>query len=181
MTKAYPRWLRIAEICALGLFALLWGFIAHAAFGGLWADYPAQLWWVVPVMPLAAWITADFVTGVVHFLADTFGSPETPCLGPMFVRPFREHHDDPEAIFLQGWLAFDAGADDMGLAYLQRAISKGYSPVPTLTQAPQFERMRDSAVFKSLLSDAEAGRRRAQTAFREAGGERLLGHARTTS
>ena len=86
-------------------------------------------------------------------------------------------HDDPEAIFLQGWLACDAGADEMGLAYLQRAVAKGYSPVPTLTNAPQFNRMRELPAFASLLSDAEAGRRRARTAFREAGGERLLGHA----
>jgi len=84
-------------------------------------------------------------------------------------------HDDPEAIFLQGWLACDAGASEMGLAYLQRAVAKGYSPVQTLTRAPQFDGMRASPEFASLLSDAEAGRRRALTAFREAGGQRLLG------
>jgi tetratricopeptide (TPR) repeat protein len=86
-------------------------------------------------------------------------------------------HDDPEAIFLQGWLACDAGAGEMGLTYLQRAIAKGYSPVATLTQARQFDDMRHLPAFASLLSDAEAGRRRARTAFREAGGQRLLGLA----
>jgi len=40
---------------------------------------------------------------------------------------------------------------------------------------PQFDGMRASPEFASLLSDAEAGRRRALTAFREAGGQRLLG------
>ena len=80
-------------------------------------------------------------------------------------------HDDPEAIFLQGWLACDAGASEMGLTYLQRAIAKGYSPVATLTQARQFDDMRHLPAFASLVSDAEAGRRRARTAFGEAGGE----------
>ena len=88
-------------------------------------------------------------------------------------------YDDPEAIFLQGWLACDAGAPDMGLTYLQRAVAKGYSPVPTFTKARQFDDLRSSAVFMSLVSDAEAGRRRALTAFRESGGQRLLGHVRT--
>jgi plasmanylethanolamine desaturase len=36
---------------------------------------------------------ADLVSGIFHFLADRFGSLETP-----FVRSFREHHDQPDAI-----------------------------------------------------------------------------------
>jgi hypothetical protein len=34
----------------------------------------------------------------VHFLADNFGSPETPVFGPAFIKPFRDHHTDPTGI-----------------------------------------------------------------------------------
>ena len=36
---------------------------------------------------------ADFVSGLVHWAADTYGSPELPIFGG-FVRTFREHHAD---------------------------------------------------------------------------------------
>jgi len=89
--------------------------------------------------------------------------------------------DDPEAIFLQGWLACDVGAYDLGLPYLQRAIARGYSPATTLAQASQFEPVRSQPAFQAVQADADAGRRRALAAFREAGGERLVGRAHATA
>jgi tetratricopeptide (TPR) repeat protein len=83
--------------------------------------------------------------------------------------------EDPEAIFLQGWLACDVGAHDTGLALVRRAIAKGYSPAPTLARSPQFDPVRSSPAFRAAQADAEEGRRRALAAFRDAGGERLLG------
>jgi hypothetical protein len=54
--------------------------------------------WVIVAAAFTGYVLADFVSGLVHWLADRFGSPETPVLGAAFVRPFREHHVDPEAI-----------------------------------------------------------------------------------
>ena len=82
--------------------------------------------------------------------------------------------DDPEAIFQEGWMFCDAGEHVRGRDYLQRAVARGYYPATTLTEWPQFDSLRDDPVFQALLADAEAGRERARTAFREAGGERLL-------
>lgn len=40
----------------------------------------------------------DLVSGIVHFLADRFGSLDTPLLGPNVLRSFREHHVDQQAM-----------------------------------------------------------------------------------
>jgi hypothetical protein len=83
--------------------------------------------------------------------------------------------EDPEAIFQEGWFFCDIGEYDRGLGYLQRAIARGYFAAPTLSSAPQFDRLRTLPAFQTLLADAVAGRERALVAFRGAGGERLLG------
>ena len=83
--------------------------------------------------------------------------------------------DDPEAMFLIGWLFCDAGAPEVGVQFLQRGVDNGYSAAPVLAHRPQFDALRDDPTFRELLEAAEAGRRRALEAFRAAGGERLLG------
>jgi eukaryotic-like serine/threonine-protein kinase len=83
--------------------------------------------------------------------------------------------EDPEAIFLEGWLLCEVGAHEMGLAHLQRAMAKGYFAAPTLARSRHFDPFRSNSIFRAVQDQAEAGRQRALTAFREAGGERLLG------
>jgi len=86
--------------------------------------------------------------------------------------------NDPEAIFLEGWLLCDADVSDAGFAFIKRAIAKRYYAVGTLATRPQFDRLRSNPEFQALLSEAEAGRNGALEAFRAAGGERLLGVGR---
>lgn len=54
--------------------------------------------WMLPVVVIVAYALADLLSGIVHFLADNFGSPDTPLLGKAFVMPFRDHHVDPKGI-----------------------------------------------------------------------------------
>jgi len=46
---------------------------------------------------------------------------------------------------------------------------------PTLAASRQFDPLRHNPEFQALMAEAEAGRQASLTAFREAGGERLLG------
>jgi ubiquitin-conjugating enzyme E2 variant len=55
---------------------------------GFW-DWPTLF-----LMPLGL-IGADFVSGVVHWAGDTWGTERTPVVGRRFVRPFRFHHAHP--------------------------------------------------------------------------------------
>jgi hypothetical protein len=83
--------------------------------------------------------------------------------------------EDPEAIFQQGWLLCDVGEHDRGLPFLERAVANGYYASPTLRERPQFDALRQRPAFQVVLAMAEEGRQQALVAFREAGGERLLG------
>jgi serine/threonine protein kinase len=83
--------------------------------------------------------------------------------------------DDPEAIFQEGWLLCDVGEYKRGFDFLRRAVAKGYYVAPTLSGRPQFDALRNDPAFQALVGEAEAGRQQALAAFREAGGDRLLG------
>jgi hypothetical protein len=90
-------------------------------------------------------------------------------LGPLKIK------DDPEAIFQTGWLLSELGEHEQGLVYLRRAVDKGYFVVPTLAGSRHFDAVRGDRAFQEILAEAEAGRDRALAAFRDAGGERLVG------
>ena len=83
--------------------------------------------------------------------------------------------NDPEAIFQEAWLFCDAGDLERGLVLIRRAVEKSYFVAPTLSKRPQFDALPNDPSFREALALAEAGRERALTAFREGGGERLLG------
>ncbi len=83
--------------------------------------------------------------------------------------------EDPEAMFQEGYLVCYAGDKERGLEIVRRAVTKGYFVVETLTRCAAFDRVREDPVFREILAEAVAGRDRALVAFRERGGEKLLG------
>lgn len=62
-----------------------------------WIDSPAA-WAVFLLAVPGGYLLADFVSGFVHWMADRYGTVNTPVFGPNFVGPFREHHVDPKGI-----------------------------------------------------------------------------------
>lgn len=56
-----------------------------------------SLWLVLLAIPIAV-VAGDFISGVVHWFADTYFSEKTPIIGPSLVRPFRLHHVYPRDI-----------------------------------------------------------------------------------
>lgn len=62
---------------------------------------------LLPVLLAAVvgFVGADFTSGLVHWLFDTWGDPDTPVVGKTFIVPFRVHHSDPEDITRHGFAA----------------------------------------------------------------------------
>ena len=64
----------------------------------------AGAWSMVLAGALVGYVAADFISGLVHWLADRYGTPQTPFAGPNFVGPFRQHHVDPKGITRHDWI-----------------------------------------------------------------------------
>ena len=60
-------------------------------------------WWL-PIVVLAAGAVADLMSGVVHWIADTWGHESWPVIGPRLLRPFRVHHLNPDDMLGRGFL-----------------------------------------------------------------------------
>lgn len=61
--------------------------------------------WLVLGAAAVGFVVSDLVSGLVHWLFDTWGSPKTPVLGKNFIIPFRVHHLDPKDITRHGFIA----------------------------------------------------------------------------
>lgn len=55
-------------------------------------------WLAIGCALVVSYWVSDLVSGLVHWAFDRVFDERTPVLGPNFVRPFREHHDDPAGI-----------------------------------------------------------------------------------
>lgn len=78
-------------------------------------------------------------------------------------------------MFQIGTLMCDVGEFDSGLESVRKAIEKGYYVVQSLERRTQFDAVRDQPAFQAIFAAAQEGRARSLAAFRDAGGERLLG------
>ena len=94
LAALYSPGKRFQEWCSVILcFSLIAHNMVHLLLLARWEHTPLVMLGVV-----AGALIADFLSGLVHWGADTWGSVELPIVGKAFIRPFREHHIDPTAI-----------------------------------------------------------------------------------
>ncbi|MEK6282104.1 MAG: fatty acid desaturase CarF family protein [Acidobacteriota bacterium] len=83
------------EHITLFLFPILLGLNFYFGLARL---HELELLWLVALgIPLGL-VSADFVTGFIHWVGDTYFSEDTPIIGSGFVKPFRIHHIYPRDI-----------------------------------------------------------------------------------
>jgi len=93
LRAGYSRAVRRFEIASIAAYAV------------------AMTWLLVEISPrlltnpflamaalMVGFVAADFVSGFVHWMADTWGTAEWPIIGKALIRPFREHHVDQKEI-----------------------------------------------------------------------------------
>jgi len=72
-----------------GVALVIWNFVRFAQVPDFWS-------WVTPLCIVVGLAVADFVSGLVHWAGDTWGTEKSPLLGWRFIRPFRFHHAHPQ-------------------------------------------------------------------------------------
>jgi hypothetical protein len=107
-TYDYPTSHRVFEFVSVGTFigfagAIVWRVVDEVADR---MSFPVAV--LILGLVLAAYAVADLASGIVHFLLDNFGSPETPVIGQKFVKPFRDHHVDPMEMTRGDFIAVNA-------------------------------------------------------------------------
>lgn len=90
--SSYDRSQRLLDLSAIGLFVVLSCMsITRLAI---------EAGWQMPLLLLCAlpcgWLATDLLSGLLHWVFDSFGSAATPLIGRAFIQPFRAHHADPE-------------------------------------------------------------------------------------
>jgi hypothetical protein len=84
------------------IFPFLFGLNLYWAGARL---YELELVWLIALaIPLGV-LGGDFVSGIVHWAADTYCSEDTPIVGPSLVKPFRMHHVYPRDICTHNFVA----------------------------------------------------------------------------
>lgn len=89
----------LLELSATILFPFLFVSALLLSYQGLSA---AECEWLALLGAIMGLVFGDFVTGLVHWAADTYGEESTPVIGRSLVKPFRVHHVRPQEICEHG-------------------------------------------------------------------------------
>ncbi len=117
----YSKTFRAIEIASIAAFLLLQARLMHE-FSGLYAAAA----WTLLFSVLAGLVAADFISGFVHWMGDTWGTPEWPVLGPALIRPFREHHVDQKALTRHDFIELNGANCLVSIPVLLMVEGAGY-------------------------------------------------------
>jgi len=98
LEAGYTPVARYFEITGIVGFFLTMAWVVWDFAGLMQSRLIPDAGWLIAGALIASLLFADFASGFFHWLADNWGSPEWPIIGPGLIRPFRHHHLDAEAM-----------------------------------------------------------------------------------
>jgi plasmanylethanolamine desaturase len=115
------RTIEVISLAAAAVLLLINGFRLATSVG---------LRWWMPVVVIAAGVTADLLSGFVHWTADTWGRETLPVIGRRFLRPFRVHHINPHDFLRRDFIDCNG---DVAMLVLPMLTAAWLIPLGTLT------------------------------------------------
>lgn len=92
---SYPTSHRVIELAAIVVWTGCASLLAVRVVAAASDQLSVGVAFGMAASAFAAYLAADFLSGLVHALCDNLGSIHTPVVGQKFIRSFREHHTDP--------------------------------------------------------------------------------------
>lgn len=89
---------RALELSSILVASVLLILLVAQTFPKVWLHPPWILWAILGIYG------ADFVSGLIHWFADTWGKETMPLLGRRLLRPFRVHHLNPNDFLRRGFI-----------------------------------------------------------------------------
>ena len=126
MTDERPRLYELtrAQLVFSGLSIAAAAFLLGAL--GVRIGVRVDLWqWWVPLAFLVGVAAADFLSGLVHWGADTWGRDDLPVIGHRLLVPFRVHHINPDDFIRRRFL--DTNGD---VAFIAAIVLGGVVAIP---------------------------------------------------
>lgn len=123
LKSGYTKWIRYFEVISILIYILLAIFTIFYV-----KDFIIENPWKSLFHIFSAWVLADFITGLLHWLFDTWGKYDWPVLGKLFVRPFLEHHITPNEITKHDWIETNGSNIFVGVCIVGGALLLSSSP-----------------------------------------------------
>jgi len=102
----HPKFQWYADFFAVFFFAVFFVLL----MGDLLPRVSWDLAFVLVSSLVLGLLASDFISGLVHWAADTWGSVTWPLIGPTLLLSFREHHKDPLDITTHGFLELNGNS-----------------------------------------------------------------------
>jgi ubiquitin-conjugating enzyme E2 variant len=122
-----------ARAAFAGFIALAAGLSVVHAFR-IGASAQGVAWGGTLLCGFAGVLAADFVSGLVHWACDTWGSEHSRWFGSSLIRSFREHHRRPQAMVAHDWIEVNGEAATAAAAFFALMLLGG--PAAWLREHP---------------------------------------------